>query len=262
MGPKPRATISVVGTENLGVYHVKIFAKGGFSNQPPPEGNEKYDFVFNYNIEGYKESFIFYNQQGDFKYNSHYYAHDYYQIVIFSENGDTIIRSPMFKREFFEGFYTYNLGGNTFQELAEKTNQETTTYGSVKAEYKWEYIVVSTLARMLITMAVECLIGLVVFRNKHALKIIGITNLISNYALNQTLSIIDFVEGFQLVNYFIFYWAFEVVVILVESIVYCKTMPKERKLKIVLYTLLSNIATFALGTFVGVRIYDKIFYQL
>ncbi len=241
------------------IKQAKIFANGGNSNSPRSEEKGKYDFVDNYELEGYKESFVFYDVEGDFTFHSHYIAHKEYQIVLFSEQGEVIVRSPKFEREFFEGFYTYNIGGKTFQELAEKTNDNTTTFGGVKAEYKWGYIVASTFGRMLVTMVVECLIGLVVFRNKRALKIIGITNLVSNYALNQTLSIIDFAIGFQIVNYFLFYWAFEVVVVVAESIVYCKTMPKERKMKIVLYTILSNIVTFALGVLVGGGIYNRMF---
>lgn len=258
MGPKPRATISVVGTENLGMYHVKIFASGGISNRPESQ-ESAYKFVDDYEIDGYDESFVFCDLQGDFVYDSSYIAHDNYQIVIFSENGDTIFCSPMFEREFFEGFYTYNLGGKTFQEITESLEDNSTIYGSVSAEYKWWYIVVSTFGRMLVTVAVECLIALVLFRNKRVIKIIAITNIITNYALNQTLSIIDLVTGFQMMNYMMLYWAFEIVVILIESLVYCKTMPLVSKLKIILYTIVANLITFVLGMAVGLGIYQAVF---
>lgn len=255
MGPKPQATFDVVGTENLGNFHLIVFYDHGNYNENFADGEvNTFEKLNYYTYPDLEEKLIYKNQSGDLHIVYSYYAPENFVFMFVSDDYSKTIKTQVIERKYFEGFYTIDLQGISWDEC-----QDGQVVGKCKADYKWWYNVVSTLARMLATVAIECLIALIFIRSKNDFAFITIVNLISNYLLNLILSLIDFFAGYQLFTYIMVYVFFEVVVIVAEAVAYCKKMPHIARYKLVLYAIFANLISYAVGVMVGLPIWSGIF---
>ncbi|MGN0771600.1 MAG: hypothetical protein ACI4MI_03340 [Christensenellales bacterium] len=256
MGPKPQATFDVVGTENLGNFHLIVFFDNGNYNGilDPDEEDATYEILDSYTYPDLNNKIIYKNQSGELHICYSYYAPEKYVFMFVSEDYSKVIRTQEIERKYFEGFYIIDLQGISWDEC-----EDGQTIGEYKVDYKWWYTVVSTLARMLATVAIECLIALIFIRSKKDFAFIAIVNLITNFLLNLILSIIDFFNGYQLFTYYLAYVFFEVIVIVAESIAYCKKMPHIAKYKLILYAIFANLISYVVGVMVGLPIWTGIF---
>lgn len=267
MGPKPQATFDVVGTENLGNFHIILFYDNDSPGFPHCSSGEKIYFedeeeelasewgkLYSYTYPELNYSTPFKNVSGEVHITYNYYAPTKFAIMLVSEDYSKVIKTQVMERKYFEGFYTIDLQGISWDEC-----EDGQVVGECKADYKWWYTVVSTLARMLATVAIECLIALIFIRSKKDFAFIAIVNVISNFLLNLILSLIDFFAGYQLFSYIMAYVFFEVVVIVAEAVAYCKKMPHIARYKLVLYAIFANLISYAVGVMVGLPIWSGIF---
>ena len=266
MGPKPQATFDVVGTENLGNFHIILFYDKDSPGYPHSSNGEElyleyeeepvgeWAKLFSYTYPGLNYCTPFKNVSGEAHISYSYYAPDQFALMFVSEDYSKAIKTQVIERKYFEGFYTIDLQGISWDDC-----EDGQVVGKCKADYKWWYTVVSTLARMLATVAIECLIALIFIRSKKDFAYITIVNVISNFLLNLILSLIDFFSGYQLFTYIMAYVFFEVVVIVAEAVAYCKKMPHIARYKLVLYTIFANFISYAVGMMVGLPIWSGIF---
>lgn len=267
MGPKPQATFDVVGTENLGNFHLILFYDKDSPGSPRITNGEKVDIdnveeewergwskLYSYKYPDLNCSTPFKNVSGEVHITYNYYAPTKFAIMLVSEDYSKVIKTQVMERKYFEGFYTVDLQGVSWDEC-----EDGQVVGKCKTDHKWWYTVVSTLARMAATVAIECLIALIFIRSKKDFAFIAIVNLISNFLLNFALSLIDFFGGYQFFLYMMAYVFFEVVVIVAEAVAYCKKMPHIARHKLVLYAIFANIISYVVGMMVGMPIWAGIF---
>ncbi|MGN0765628.1 MAG: hypothetical protein ACI4MO_04020 [Christensenellales bacterium] len=267
MGPKPQATFDVVGTENLGKFHIILFYDNDSPGYPHCSGGEKIYFedeeeelasewgkLYSYTYPELNYSTPFKNVSGEVHITYNYYAPTKFAIMLVSEDYSKVIKTQVMERKYFEGFYTVDFQGITWDEC-----ENGQIVGKCKTDHKWWYTVVSTLARMAATVVIECLIALIFIRSKKDFAFIAIVNLISNFLLNFVLSLIDFFGGYQFFLYMMAYVFFEVVVIVAEAVAYCKKMPHIARHKLVLYAIFANIISYVVGMMVGMPIWAGIF---
>ncbi|MGN0796863.1 MAG: hypothetical protein ACI4M5_01515 [Christensenellales bacterium] len=264
MGPKPQATFDIVGTENLGNFHLIVFYDhGNYNENFVDDEDTSYEILNSYTYPDLDKKLIYKNQSGDLHIVYSYYAPEKYVFMFVSEDYSKAVKTQVIERKYFEGFYTIDLQGISWDECEDVQVvvecEDIQVVGECKTDYKWWYTIVSTLARMLATVAIECLIALIFIRSKKDFAFIAIVNLISNFLLNLILSLIDFFSGYQLFLYCLAYVFFEVVVIIAEAIAYCKKMPHIAKYKLILYAIFANFISYAVGVMVGLPIWAGVF---
>ncbi len=239
----------------MGNFHLIVFYdQGNYNESFVDDEDTSYEILNSNTYPDLDDKLIYKNQSGDLHIVYSYYAPENFVFMFVSEDYSKTIKTQVIERKYFEGFYTIDLQGISWDEC-----EDGQVVGECKIDYKWWYNVVSTLARMLATMAIECLIALIFIRSKKDFAFIAIVNLISNFLLNFILSLIDFFAGYQLFTYIMAYVFFEVVVIVAEAVAYCKKMPHIVRYKLVLYAIFANLISYAVGMMVGLPIWSWVF---
>ena len=104
------------------------------------------------------------------------------------------------------------------------------------------------LLRVVLTILIELVIGLIFgYRSSKERKTIIITNLITQILLNLAILLFDYYMGL-LVWIFIFP-ILEIVVTIIEAIVYLVKFKDHKKFKTIIYSLIANLCTCLLGMY-------------
>ena len=107
--------------------------------------------------------------------------------------------------------------------------------------------------RVAVTITVELLIALVFrYRDKKEIRLIVITNCITQVMLNLLLSFIDYTSG--LLTWVFIFPVLEIAVFIIEAIVYAIGLRSHSRKRAVCYALLANAATALIGFMIGVAI--------
>ena len=116
-------------------------------------------------------------------------------------------------------------------------------------DYTWE--VISLVARIVLTIALELAIALFFgYREKKALAFLAIVNVITQVTLNVALNIINYVSGSM--GFTFAFICMEIVVFAIEAIAYKSLLKRfstveQEKRRGVSYALVANTASFAIG---------------
>lgn len=173
-----------------------------------------------------------------------YYPPNEFKVLLYYPETNTFISSDVCKRYAFDTYYTVDMDGIEIGSIKYDENLSGNQRLNMHKSYEFKNEVKALVYRILITVVVEVLIGLLFkFRNKELLYILFI-NVITQIILNVLLNVYT---GF---GYYFVYLSLESLVFVIEAIFYC-LMFKKKKGYCVLYALVANIASFVIGLYLA-----------
>lgn len=176
-----------------------------------------------------------------------------FKILLYYPETDTFIVSGIYERYAFDTYYTVNMDGIKIDSV---DVQETVMTAVKSYDYTWELI--SLACRIILTVLIE--IGIAVlfgFRQKQLLKWIAVINIVTQVILNVLLNVINYNQGS--LAFFLCYILFELVVLVIETILYCFLLNRLsqtdiRKGKAAAYALVANLCSFLAGWLIAIAI--------
>lgn len=262
-GPKPSVKISFQGLEDE-IYYVTLLSQTDSTG--PWSWSEDYAEYYGEKaawdaFQHYKDpdGYFFLGCFSDcsesdlFQWN--YYPPATFKILIyFPAYERLVVSSETYSRYAFDSYYTVDATNLSIQDVAETADMKV----SKSYDYDWE--IFSLICRIILTIALE--LGLAWcfgFRHKKQLRIIYITNIVTQVVLNVALNLFSFFQG-ALAFLFHYVWM-ELVVFAVEAVIYRLALPRYetgRRLHPILYAFTANFLSFAAGLFLA-RIIPGIF---
>ncbi len=263
IGPKPSVVIDFKGLENQ-KYYVTLLSKVS-STGPYSAYNGKYEkhfdsekdreiwekFVAYKDADGYYFLQYFADCSGSNRFRWGYYPPSSFKILIyFPESDSFVVSADTYDRYAFDSYYTV--------DATKLDIKSVTTFNKamgVKRTYDYTWEVISLLARIVITVAVELALAWCCgYRARKQFRLILITNISTQVILNMLLNIINFKQG-----YFAFilnYAWMEIVVFVIEGIIYSKYLRRfaDDNKKVYgpwKYSFIANAASFAAGMLIA-----------
>lgn len=173
-----------------------------------------------------------------------YYPPNEFKVLLYYPETNIFMVSDVCKRYAFDTYYTVDMDGIEIGSIKYDENLSGNQRLNMHKSYEFKNEVKALVYRILITVVVEVLIGLLFkFRNKELLYILFI-NVITQIILNVLLNVYT---GF---GYYFVYLSLESLVFVIEAIFYC-LMFKKKKGYCVLYALFANIASFVIGLYLA-----------
>lgn len=173
-----------------------------------------------------------------------YYPPNEFKVLLYYPETNTFVVSDVCKRYAFDTYYTVDMDGIEIGSIKYDDNLSSNQRLEAFKSYEFKNEVKALGCRMLITVVVEVLIGLLFkFRNKELLYILFI-NVITQIILNVLLNIYT---GF---GYYFVYLSLELLVFVIEAIFYC-LMFKKKKWHCVLYSVVANVSSFVIGLYLA-----------
>lgn len=260
MGPKPSVRVNFEGLGDEPCFATLLSAHNstgpasawdGTAEHARHSENEAYSYAdIDYEIweafVSYKDADGYYFLQEAWQVNETkalawtYYPPSPFKVLLYFPESDTFAVSGICERYAFDSYFTVNVE----DMLTASTLATTTSY-----DYTWETI--SLAARIVLTVLIEVLIGLLLgFKKKRELIMLIATNAVTQIALNVALNVINYRSG-QLAFVF-FYVLFELLVFAIEATVYCALIKKvsdgdKGYARCILYALTANAVSFAAG---------------
>ena len=184
-----------------------------------------------------------------------YYPPPKFKILLYYPETETFVSSGIYERYAFDTYYTVDMNGVDIGSM--EYNEGMSTSGRLNAyrSYHYRQEILSLLARIALTIAIEMIVALLFgFREKNQLLILIIVNLVTQIVLNVLLNIINYNSG--PLAFTVFYALFEIVVFAMEAVLYCKILKKasERQKKnwyYVTYSFAANSVSFGAGFFLA-----------
>ncbi|SHK13847.1 hypothetical protein [Desulforamulus aeronauticus] len=274
VGPKPSIIIDFKGLEKEN-YYVTLLSKNpstgpytALSKNPNQQkytpSDDEYEiwkkFVSYEDVDEYYFLQFFSNCSKTSQFVWGYYPPSSFKILLyFPETDSFMVSSEIYERYAFDSYYTACITAGEIQGSTYNYN------GTIKVEKSYDYTweIISLLARIIATVAIEIAIALLFgFRAKKQIFIILTANIITQSVLNILLAIINYSQGSMM---FVFsYVLLEFLVFAIEAAIYYIYLNKYSNKKITqkwiapLYALLANIASFGIGLFIA-RIIPGIF---
>lgn len=270
-GPKYSVTVTVTGVDNGseyygepgGMYYATLLSKEittgpSFAyiedKHSAEEVSEKHEDKIWSAFQSYHDADGYYYLQeqwelsGDDTFCWGYYPPNEFKILLyFPETGRYLVSEPL-ERYAFNAYFTIDIAENTPKVSAGKGAED--FFAELTA----------FLIRVVITIGLELLVALWFgYRNKKAVKIILITNMITQIMLNTVLNIANFKGG--IITAAIFYALAELAVLTAEAIVYAIKLPKATekrtgKVHAGLYALAANACSFIVGGLLTVFLFN------
>lgn len=159
-----------------------------------------------------------------------------YKIVLYYPDSGEFVSGEILKQYAFDSYYTVDVSDGTVQPER-------------SYEYGWE--VVSLLARIVLTIAVELGFALLCgLRRRWQVKVVVLVNVITQVALNVGLNIINYKAGSM--AFVIFYVLLEILVFIVEAVAFSillrRRAPEGEKMgHPVVFAFWANVFSFAVG---------------
>ena len=184
-----------------------------------------------------------------------YYPPNRFKILLYYPETGTFVSSGIYERYAFDTYYTVDMEGIDIHNV--EYNEELSTNERIEAYRSYEYRqeMIGLAVRIVLTIVIEMLVALLFgFREKKQLVILAVVNIITQILLNVGLNIINYNSGSM--AFTIFYVLLEVVVFIVEAILYCillkkASMKKKKNWYYVLYSFIANLASFTAGMIIA-----------
>ena len=184
-----------------------------------------------------------------------YYPPNRFKILLYYPETGTFVSSGIYERYAFDTYYTVDMEGIDIHNV--EYNEELSTNERIEAYRSYEYRqeMIGLAVRIVLTIVIEMLVALLFgFREKKQLVILAVVNIITQILLNVGLNIINYNSGSM--AFTIFYVLLEVVVFIVEAILYCillkkASMKKKKNWYYVLYSFIANLASFIAGMIIA-----------
>ncbi len=261
-GPKYSVTVTITGLlgdiqyygEPDGVYYATLLSKGittgpAFAfieeEHPADETAKMHEDKIWSAFQSYHDEDGYYYLQnhweltGDDTFCWGYYPPNNFKILLYFPETERYLVSEPLERYAFTAYYTAKIRDGAMEISAGKGTAD------LFAE------LCALILRIGITIGLELLVALAFgYRRQKAVKIILVTNIITQVILNVVLNIADFKGGILTAAFF--YILLELVVFIAEGIVYAVNLPKAAekstgKVRAWLYALAANFTSFVLG---------------
>lgn len=164
-----------------------------------------------------------------------YYPPGTFKILLYFPDSGQFWTSPVYERYAFDSYFTVDL-----------TRAENGVFTAEKTyDFTWE--ILSMLARMALTLAVELLLALLFgYRSARQLRIVTLVNVCTQLGLNLLINLANWQAG--LFAFLLAYFGLELVVFAVEAVLYARLLtPGRSGKKAVLYALAANALSFWAG---------------
>lgn len=264
VGPKPSVSVKFLNLENQMVYCTLLSEYD--STGPYSAYNENHP-IKNVNVipeeiwkafYDYKDKDNFYflqyghdiNLKGKFEWG--YRPPDTFKILLYFSKTNTYRISDVQKRYAFDSYYLV--------DLAKTTGSENDLV--VESSYDFARELLSFLARLALTVAVEILIALFFgIKAKKQLRLLLIVNIVTQLILNLLLNIVTFNGG--MFYFAVSYILFELIVFAIEAPVYASKL-NEHAIKprkpyyYVLYAFIANLMSLIIGEIIFFYIVYKL----
>ena len=237
IGPKPSVTLFIDGVDENKTYYVTLLARQehfGPWSRIESEGNaeESEDFRI---FAAYQDpdGFFFAGQHSLLEngtYTWSYYPPDVFKIAIYCLEDKTLLVSDIYERTAFDSCFRVSYDKSGLQVAEEDHLGRSILSGFLRAA-----------ATILIELFLAYLFG---YRKKKQVLIIVITNLITQLFLNLFLVLCDYYGG--LLVWLLMFFLGELIVIIIEEIVYMLGFKGVKKGWLFFYGLLANLLSAAL----------------
>ena len=263
-GPKPYVDITING-DTTGMYMTLLSSVKRHGPWTIVDENER---EFTGDLELINEKFVnyedkdgFYYQQfiddiTDHKFKWGYYPPNTFKILIYDTINDKFITDDViYHKNEFGSVYTLTLTNENMNVNKEPINDFKTSF-TVEKNNSVGREILTFFVRLAICLTIEILLALLFGFRKLELIPILIANLVTQIAFNLFLTIYIYFNGFQLLLIIPAYIFFELLIFASESIsntYFIKLVDKKTDIeikssaRIVLYTLVANIASLVLG---------------
>lgn len=174
-----------------------------------------------------------------------------FKILLYYPETETFVVSGIYEKYAFDTYYTVDMNGVNIGSV--NYNEELSTDERIEAyrSYNYRVEIVSLIARILITIAIEMVIALLFgFRKKNQLLLLIGVNASTQIFLNVLLNIINYHSGE--LAFVLFYVLLEIVVFVIEAMLYSRILKKnsekpKQKWFYWLYALIANAVSFGAG---------------
>ena len=180
-----------------------------------------------------------------------YYPPSSFKILLYYPESGTFVSSGIYEKYAFDTYYTVDMDGVEIGSVVYDTQLSTDERIQAYRSYNYTVELLSLAARILITIAIEMLVGLIFGfrRKKQVLLLLGV-NTVTQVLLNTALNVINYCSG-QLA-FVIAYVLLEILVFVLEAVLYCIWMRRvsekpRRWWFYALYALVANALSFSGG---------------
>ena len=187
--------------------------------------------------------------------NWNYYPPQKFKILLYYPETEKFVVSGICERYAFDTYYTVDMAGVDIGSVDYDEEQSNDDRLNAYKSYQYKQEILSLVARILITIAIEMGIALLFgFRGKKALLLLVIVNTVTQIILNVLLNIINFRSGS--LAFVTGYIGLEIAVFAIEAVLYTVLMKKiTDKAKptwfYIVYALVANAVSFGAGLIIA-----------
>lgn len=186
-----------------------------------------------------------------------YYPPNSFKILLYYPETETFAVSGIYERYAFDSYYTVDMDG---AGIGAVTDDEGAEGEHIEAHRSYDYRqeIFSLIARIVLTIGIEMTVALAFgFRTKKPLLLLTGVNTATQVILNVLLNVINYRSGQK--AFVIYYVLLEMLVIAIETILYCILMKKlseksRGNFYYFLYSLLANGASFGVGMLIAQKL--------
>ena len=252
IGPKPSVRISFTGIEGETYYGTLLSERRSTGPATAWDGYEEYRDWKPESEKPIWEKFIAYEDTDGYYFlqewwdcsetnqlNWTYYPPTPFKILLYFPETDSFYVSDIYERYAFDSYFSVDLSEYATSPITARQSYD----------YTWE--VISLVARIVLTIALELAIALLFgYRENKALGFLAIVNVITQVVLNVALNIINYRSGSM--GFTFAFICMEILVFAIEAITYKAVLHRySEKEKVnrrgVTYALVANTASFAIG---------------
>ena len=252
IGPKPSVRITFTGIKGETYYGTLLSERRSTGPATAWDGYEEYRDWKPESEKPIWEKFIAYEDTDGYYFlqewwdcsetnqlNWTYYPPTPFKILLYFPETDSFYVSDIYERYAFDSYFSVDLSEYATSPITARQSYD----------YTWE--VISLVARIVLTIALELAIALLFgYRKKKALGFLVIVNVITQVVLNVALNIINYRSGSM--GFTFAFICMEILVFAIEAITYKAVLHRySEKEKVnrrgVTYALVANTASFAIG---------------
>jgi len=264
MGPKPSVVINFEGLSGQ-TYYVTLLSKHkstGPHSAPTAEWGYRLDesdvdfpiflkFAEYEDSDGYYFLQFFQNCSTTHKFTWGYYPPSDFKILIYLPDSDSFVISSEAQTTYaFASSFRISISASQISSITQDEDLNIDVF----PDYDYIWAVISLIARIILTVAIELAMAIFLFgfRKKPQIVFITVVNVITQIALNLTLNLIAYYQGFNWFLIIPLFFLLEIGVIIVEAVLYTIYLPKFSdepipKWKIITYTIFANIVSLIAG---------------
>ena len=187
-----------------------------------------------------------------------YYPPNPFKILLYFPDTGEFLSSEILERYAFHSYFDAEVNLDQISTTKDQASADAADAAmKVERNYRYAQEILSLFVRIAITLAVELGLALLFsLRKKQQFLTITVVNVVTQILLNAILFFVNYHSGYRA---FVFYYVIlELVVFALEAILFCRLLrrsaAKPTIVRIVLYTLCANAASFIIGLWLADRL--------